>query len=169
MEIDAKAIEAKVVEQATMEIVDRLCDERFSEIGNRVVALFEKTVEERCDAAVKPIIEQGIQDFVLEKTNEFGEKKAEPATFAEYLTSLAETWLNEGVDYQGKRTDRNSYGRSEQTRLTYLIKDHLRWQIEAQMKDACKMVIEQIAPAIATTCELKIKEATQQIRRAMGK
>jgi hypothetical protein len=45
----------------------------------------------------------------------------------------------------------------------------MRWEIEKHMKDACKMVIEQVAPAIATTCELKIKEATQQIRRAMGK
>jgi hypothetical protein len=169
MEIDAKAIEARIVEQATADIVNRLFDERLASIGNRVVDLFESTVEERCESAIKPIMEQGIQEFVLQRTNEFGEKKGEPITFAEYLTSLANAWLNEQVDYQGK-TQTGSYpNRSEQTRLTYLLKEHMRWEIEKHMKDACEMVINQIAPAIATTCELKVKEATNQIRRAMDR
>ena len=170
MEIDQKAIETAVIEQAAGRIAESIHETRLDELRERVEQLVEEVVIRKCDEVVRPVIEAGVEGFVIEQTNTFGEKKGEPVTFAEYVTQIAETWLGQKVDHSGKAVDSGAYGgREAQSRLTHLLDEHLQYRISGAMKDAVNVVVAKIAPAIATTCELKVKEATNDIRRAMGR
>jgi len=170
MEIDKSAVEAAIVEKATEQIVEAFFNDRIGSLQERVQASMETVVVKHCDDVVGPILEKGVQDFVIQRTNRFGETKGADITFTEYITSLAKEWLQRSVDYQGNPVERESYRNEKaQSRLTHLLNEHLHRRIGTAMKDAVATVVKSIAPAIATTCELKVKEATADIRRAMGK
>ncbi len=167
---DQKDLESQIVNQAAEQIAADFHTNQNEELRLRLEELVETTVTEHCDRVVAPIIENGVADFVISRTNEFGEEKGEDVTFTEYITSLADGYLNESVDYKGEVVKRDSYQRNKaQSRLTHLLNEHLHFRIESVMKDAIKIVVEQIAPAIATTCEIKVKVAIGDVRRAMGK
>jgi len=172
MEISDTELKERIVAAASDKIVEGLWQEgEFSgslieKAHQRIEQLLDDAVDGAVDKAVKPIIEQGVRSFVIQQTNTFGEQKGEPVTFTEFITHRAETWLNAVVDHNGKAVDR--FTSSKQTRLAHCLNEHLGFHIERMMADACKTVLEQIAPAIGTTCELKVKEATADIRRAMG-
>lgn len=168
MEIDQKKLEELVVKEAADQVVASLLgDDVAYRIESRVSELVDAVVISQCDAVLKPLIESEVKDFTMRTTNEFGEGNGS-VTFTEYITGLAKSYLDERVNFRGEKVKRDSYdGRHSQSRLTHLLQEHLHNRIKKEMTDAVTLVVEQIAPALATTCELKVKEATDQIRRAM--
>ncbi len=166
--VDKKAIEEKIVNIVAENVIESF-EERSSILHDRIIGIVENTVVEHCDKVVQSVIEKGVAEWIIQQTNKYGEKKGGPVTFTEYIVGVASAYLNEKVDYQGKRSERDPFSKKAQSRLTYLLSEHLQYKIQTAMKDAVKIVMAEIAPALATTCELKVKEATEQIRKAMGR
>ena len=120
-------------------------------------AALQARVEEKIRAAVDtvaaahvlPKIEEVIENFCLQKTNEWGDKKGEPLTFTEYLVERAINWIQEPVNHQGKTKGEDSYQfRAQTSRIAYLIDKHLQYHIERAMTDALKDANSAIAEGL---------------------
>lgn len=169
-------IEQKVVEQ----IADQLLTEYAydSETGanephdTRLTQKFHDIVKKHVDRQLNKLAEEYIVPHVreliegvsLQATNQWGEKVGSPKTFVEYLTESAQNYLSQPVDYQGKPTERSSYSRDTQTRLTHLVHEHLHYSIESAMKDAVEQVKKTIGPALQETCKLKLGEIASSLK-----
>lgn len=167
VEINQETIERKVVESAAEQIVASVLSGH--DLMSRIQEQVESQIRIHCDDTVSPLISEEICKFVIQQTNNFGEQKGEPVTFAEFLAEKANEYLHERVNHKGEPVGKNSYERMVQSRLTHMLDKQLSHHIKTEMKDAMKSVVSAVAPAIATTCGLKIREATEDIRRAMGK
>jgi len=164
IKFDQAALEERIIEQAAHAIAENFFDGQMGDLERRIVDLMEAKTAERCDATVLPVIENGIQDFIVRETNRFGEEKGEPKTFAEYLVGLADDYLMEHVGYDGKPKPKNDYGyRDADTRLTFLIKKHLRHEVENAMKAATKAINDKIAPALAETVKIQAKDVVAKL------
>ena len=164
--LDTQKLEGQIIEEAADRIAQRFMQGAMPDLHSTVEELVRSTVERKCEDVITPIIERGIQEFVFTKTNEFGEKKGEPTTFTEYLVRTAEDYLQHRVDYNGQPKDPKSFGYKDyKTRLSHMIGKSLGFQIERAMKDAVKIVMEQIAPALAKTCEIQIKEVVANLTK----
>src|SRR5690606_18153600 len=121
----------------------------------------DSLVKERIDAKINELAERFIlpdvatyiENLTLQETNKWGEKTGEPLTFIEYLTKRAEAYMQEQVNYEGKsKEEAGSYSwHGKQTRIAYLIHQHLHHSIERAMKDAMKIATSQIAQGIQET------------------
>lgn len=164
IKFDQTALENRIVEQTAEELAGNFYSGNMPDFEKRIMDLIEEKTLAACDAAVLPVIERGIQDFVVRETNRFGEEKGESKTFAEYLVGMADNYLMERVDFNGKPKEKNSYGyRDAQTRLTYMIKSTLKHSIEDAMKDAVKAINEKIAPALAETVKIQTREVVAKL------
>jgi hypothetical protein len=130
------------------------------DLDSHVELMLTTAIKEHCDNVVSPIIAEGVGSRVIERTNEFGEKKGEAQTFTEYLVTTANNYLHEKVDYEGKTT---GYSDKRQTRLTWLIDKHLHYRIQCAMEKAIAEIEKQIAPAIAETIRLQVDELSAKI------
>lgn len=134
----------------------------------------EKKVREQIDASISTLAEQHIlpnvaqyiENLTLQQTNQWGEKRGEPVSFVEYLVQRAEAYMQEQVDHSGKsKTQDNSYSWSgKQTRITYLIHQHLQYSIETAMKDAMKVATNSIAKGIEATAKQKLAEIAETLK-----
>ena len=164
--LDTNKLEEQIVDEAAASIARSFCHGEIPDLHTRVEELVRLTVEAKCDEVVMPIIEKGIAEFVFTKTNEFGEKKGEETTFTEYLVRTAEDYLQHRVDYNGQPKDPKSFGYKDyKTRLSHMIGKYLGFEIERAMKDAVKIVMEQVAPALAKTCEIQIKDVVANLTK----
>lgn len=165
LHIDQQRIEQAIIEQASSRIAQFILEDHVGNLYDRVADLLETAVKTHCDAVIAPIIDDAVESFTLAQTSKFGESKGADRTFAEYITAIAEDYLMEEVDAHGKPPTRSS--RNKQTRLTFLLDKRLHREILSAMDDACTLVLMDIAPALATTASLKVKEATDQILGAL--
>ena len=167
IELDQEKIEGAVIEQAVAEIVATFFGgDHEWDLQERIRRILETKTIEHCDAVVKPVIEDGIKAFTFNATNRFGEGGEKPTTLTEYIVGLADSYLNTHVDYQGKEISKDAYGwKDKQSRLTYMIQEHLQYSIATAMKNAVSQVIKNIAPALAETCKAQIKSVTDDILR----
>lgn len=164
LQIDQKALEQQIIDQAVAEITESVLNGH--DFDARLTDVMERKTREHCDAVVEPIIESGIKEFIIAHTNRHGEKTGEPTTFTEYLVGIAERYLMQTVDYEGKPTKKGDFAyKSNQTRLTHAIQKRLHYRVEDAMKDAVKQVHETIGPAIAKTVELQVKQVVTDLTR----
>src|SRR5665648_119368 len=102
-------------EDLTERVIDKIAgdfldDDGYSTLIERSI---NKRVQEAIDSAVKTVGEKVIdpnvaamvEELTLQKTNDYGEKRGEPVTFIEYLTEMAQKYMVEKVDYQGRTRD----------------------------------------------------------------
>jgi hypothetical protein len=179
MELDLKmlGITQEDLQQRVVEaIVERtLNDRQWSEYHEEAESTpssmklaIEKNLRARIDAGIAAIAEKHVlpnvaeylEGFCLQETNQWGEKKkGAPVTFIEYLVAKANEYMGEQVDYSGKTKGDGDYNwRGKQTRVTFLVNQHLQNNIEAAMKQALGDINQSIAQGLYETCRLKINE-----------
>lgn len=122
-------------------VVDRLCseitDDLYTKLQKQTQEYADKKVADLANKHVFPNINALIEDLTLQKTNQWGEKVGEKVTFIEYLIKQAEAYMNEPLDSQGKTREENPFQwQKKQTRIMYLINNHLHNSIESAMKNA---------------------------------
>jgi hypothetical protein len=139
----------------------KVAKECQKQVGVAVDAAIAKLAEQH----ILPNVAQYIENVTLQETTKWGEKKGEPKTFIEYLIARAENYLTETVDYEGRaKAERETYSWSgKQTRITFLVHQHLQYSIENAMKAALVEANSQIANGIAETVKLKLGEITQKL------
>lgn len=148
--------------------------QRPSQIHTTLVELVKtkinEKVAEQAEKHVLPKVSDYIENLVLEKTNQWGEEVGEKQTFIEYLVKRAEFYMNEEVNYEGKsKADmRNSCSWNKaQTRIAYLIDQHLHYSIERAMKEALENANSQIVKGLEETVKIKLKEVSESLKVAV--
>ncbi|MFB3894307.1 MAG: hypothetical protein ACE15C_20065 [Phycisphaerae bacterium] len=166
IDINPEELKERIIEDAAAQIVEQFDEGGLEDLQSRIRALMDKKIDESCLGVVTSLIERGIQALEFQITDRFGKTKEGPETLAEYVVTRADAWLNAHVDYQGKEQSPNCYGyKDSQTRLTWLIDQHLQYRIGNAMKDAVQRVITSVAPALAETCKVQITQAVADMTR----
>ena len=169
--ISAESLETKLLEILAQDFWEKsfagsVDDEgRYHRLENFVLSKLEKQTKETIDTAIEklasetlgPAIETFIQNYKVQQTNSYGEKKGEAKTFTEYLMSIAETYCLQPVNSSGEPyTGYNS--KDFQTRITYLIGKHLQNEIEKLVKTHIHEANKLFAKGLNETVRMMINE-----------
>ena len=142
-------------------------DSRFKqELDKRVQARIDDTINALAEKHILPNVSAYIEELTLQQTNQWGEKKGAPVTFVEYLVQRAQAYMQEQVDHDGKdkASSNSSYWSGKQTRITYLINNHLHYSIESAMKNALQVASGEIARGIHETARVKLNEIAASMK-----
>jgi hypothetical protein len=163
-------------EELREQIIDRAAERLVEEIREgdhgqgRLREIIQDTVGEVArkvaDEEIRPWAESQIDTVVMQRTNEWGETVGEPVTFRQYLVKMAEQYIVEPVDYEGKtKAESRGFSWSEsQTRITHLIHKHLHYEIEGAMKSALATANSAIAGGIQEAVKIKLREVTDGLK-----
>lgn len=175
-------------EEMQERIVAQLCDQLLTGVSydeddgkhtvdSRFRAKLDTAIQKRIDDAINsmadkyvlPHVTANLENFVIQTTNQWGEKRGEPVTFTEYLVQRADAYMSEKVNYKGESKGQgDSYSwKAEQTRITHLVERHLHYSIETAMKNALSVATSSIATGLAETCKLKMEEITKGMKVAV--
>lgn len=178
-------------EELQQRVVDQICQQLmsspFSEHDDgmyvstaRFEASLQKKIKEQIDASVAALAEQHvlpkvsdyIENLTLQETNKWGEKTGQSITFIEYLVKRAESYMLEIVSTEGKSRDEasSSYGSwhtSNQTRIAYLIHQHLHSSIETAMKQSLASANSVIVEGLEKTVKMKLDELAKTLKVAV--
>ena len=143
------------------------CDEdgRYHRLENLILSKLEKQTKETLDAAIEklgsqtlgPAIETFIQNYKVQQTNSYGEKKGEAKTFTEYLMDKATDYCLQPVKHNGDPYD--GFGsNTNQTRITYLINKNLQNEIEKLVKAHIHEANKLFAKGLNETVRMMINE-----------
>jgi phage terminase small subunit len=141
-------------------------DSRFKqELDKRVKARIDDTINALAEKHVLPNVAQYIENLTIQQTNQWGEKTGASVTFVEYLVGRAKAYMQEEVNASGKTREEDSYGfHVKQTRITYMIHQHLHHSIETAMKDSMKLATGEIARGIHETTRHKLNEIAASLK-----
>lgn len=172
-------------EELQQRVVDQICDTLLRQphededgrsfygesafkrdLDKAIKARIDQTINALAEKYVLPNVSKYIEEMTLQQTNSWGEKVGQTVTFIEYLTQRAQAYMQEQVNYEGKtKEDAGSYGwQGKQTRITYLIHQHLHYSIDTAMKDALKVATGEIAKGIHETARLKLNEIAADLK-----
>lgn len=168
--ISSEKLETKLLEILASDFWEKSyagsCDEdgRYHRLENLILSRLEKQTKESVDAAIEklgaetlgPAIENFIQNYKVQQTNTYGEKKGEPKTFTEYLMDCATMYCVQPVDASGSPS--NSYASKDNTRITYLIDKHLKNEIEKLVKTHIHEANKLFAKGLNETVRMMINE-----------
>lgn len=124
-------------------------------ITNRIGEAIGRVAEEH----VLPRVDELIIGMVFQETNKWGESKKEPLTLKEYVTKVAENYLSEPVNYDGKTKKQDSYNwKNAQTRLVYAVNDHIQYTLSAALKDATSDISKTFSEGITQTVKAQLEQ-----------
>lgn len=133
-------------------IADRI-DARIEEIGNQYVI---------------PRVDDMISGFVLQKTNNWGEKTGKSVTLTEYIVARAEEYASEKVDFNGRsESECRSYHTSFSpytTRIPYLIDKHIGFAIERMSKEVLSRAFGVASDSLKSAVEVALKDAASKVK-----
>jgi hypothetical protein len=174
LDLDALGItREEVIDRVVTKITEIVMAQEVVEEGARYMAdsdlaeTLQTHVKNQIDAKVAELAEKFvlpdvgtlIENFTLQRTNDWGEKTGAKTTFVEYLVQRADAYIKEPVDFDGKVPDRNSYSKATQTRIAYMIEKHLHYHIGRAMESALQNANSAIAEGLLATVKLKLQEA----------
>lgn len=136
------------------------------ELDKRIKTRVEDTINAIAEKHILPNVSSYIENLTLQETNQWGEKKGEPVTFIEYLIERANNYMLEKVDHNGKaKADSGGFSWSgKQTRITYMIHEHLQYSISTAMQQALKSANANIVKGLEKTCREKLAEIANQMK-----
>jgi len=139
---------------------------RFAqELNKKIQQRIDDTINALAEKHVLPNVVKYIEDLTIQQTNQWGEKKGASVTFIEYLVQRAQAYMQEEVNSSGKTRAEDSYGWSgKQTRITYMIHQHLHHSVETAMKDAMKIATGEVARGIHETARHKLNEIAASLK-----
>lgn len=176
--ISKETIEQKLIEHLARELLTEIQYDHDDDSDYRTRSLLAKKldalVKQHIDATINALAEKHvlpnvssyIENLTLQTTNQWGEKRGVPVTFIEYLTQRAEDYMQEKVSFEGKsKTESNGYSWSgTQTRITYMVHQHLHYSIETAMKNALQIATSGITTGLQETVKVKLAEVSQKLQ-----
>lgn len=158
-----------VVERAALKIAEGDAEEYGGGLRARVEWEMEKKLAEAVsrigDEVMAPFIADGLEKIVIQRTNEWGERRGESMTLREFLVQRAEAYLKEEVDCDGNTmADLKARGRypsdfrRHSTRVAHLVDKHFQHSIETSMKEAVSNANAAIAEGIAGAVKIKLAD-----------
>jgi hypothetical protein len=168
-----EAIADKVISRAANRLAKSLMNsERLMEPLRSVLT---KTIDAEAhriaDEEIRPWAAGQIENVVMQRTNEWGEKHGASMSFRQYLVERAGTYLSEKVDYDGRSAAEYEASRGDSynfhavsTRATWMVDKHLHRRIEEAMKDALANANSQIAIGIQEAVKMKLAEISAALK-----
>ena len=142
----------------------------FRKIQDSIKSAIDSKFDLLFDSQIRPLVDTEIDSLVIQKTNEWGEKKGEPVTFLEYLIEQAEKYINEPVDSRGRTRSQCAASHDSfnsvrgSTRLANAVDQkialHLEQCVTAVMRDATDKVgaaMQDVLKNALDTAKEKIK------------
>ena len=166
--LDSQVVEDRVVEHIS-EMFLHDANGHETDFNQRVQKLVNSKLDEAVEAIAKrnvlPNLEQYVEDFCLQETSKWGEKKGERLTFTEYLVKRAGAYMAEPVNYAGKTKSEDSYTwKGTTTRVVYLINEHLRHSVSRAMQEALKTINKSIAGGLEAAVKIQMGELKEKLR-----
>lgn len=136
------------------------------ELDKHVKNQIDTTIGALAEAHVLPNVNKYIEELVLQKTNQWGEKTGTPVTFVEYLVERANNYITEKVDYKGNsKAESQGYSWSgNTTRVAYLINQHLQYSIKSAVEQMLKSANSQIAKGIEDAIKIQMQSTLDKIK-----
>lgn len=185
MNIDLQAL-GFTQEELQERVVERICEQLLTSIdydpdsgdeypvASRFQQAVKDMVKKRVDDTINalaeryllPNVAQYIETLTLQQTNQWGEAKGAPVSFTEYLVQRAQAYMQEEVDNYGKTKAEagGSWYGTKQTRITFLINQHLHTSIETAMKDSLKIGMGELAKGLHETTRHKLNEIAASMK-----
>lgn len=172
-------------EELQNRVVDKLCEELLTTItydeeseeisvSSEFRGKLDKAIRSRIDKAINtlaekyvlPNVDSYIESMTLQQTNKWGERIGAPVTFIEYLTSRADAYMREEVDFEGKtKEEKCGYTFNKRgTRVAYMVDKHLHYSIEQAMKSALSQANSSIANGLAEACKTAINNVAATLK-----
>lgn len=140
-----------------------------SSFANAIDAIIRNKIDEAVvkagDEVVAPAITKLIEGHVMQRTNEWGEKRGEAVSFNDYLVQRAEAYMVEQVDFQGRPKSPNEYNwKPSGTRVATMIDKHLHYHIERAMTEALSHAHSHIAQGLNEAARIAISNLQVQVK-----
>lgn len=134
-------------------------------LQDRIIARVNQSIDEIAAKHVLPNVTSYLENLCLQETNQWGEKKGKPVSFIEYLVQRAEAYLQEPVSHQGKTQKEDTYNwRSNTTRVSYLIHEHLQYAISTAMKTALDGANKTIVGGIEKAVRIALEQVAGTLK-----
>jgi hypothetical protein len=137
------------------------------QINERIKAAIDNKISALAEKHVVPMVGDLIEKTNFQSTNGYGEPKGPAVTFREYIVSLAEKYMSDDVDYNGrsKQESKDSYNWSKDgPRLMVLMKMYIRETMEKAAKSAVNDVNKESAKSIANAALDAIQKTVASIK-----
>jgi hypothetical protein len=122
------------------------------------------------ESHVCPLVGTKIDDLVIQKTNEWGEKRGEPVTFLEYLIEQAEKHLNEPLDARGRTRSQCAATRDSfnpvrgSTRLANAIDQKIAMHLEQCVTIVVRDATDKVGTAMQDVLKNALETAKDKIK-----
>lgn len=169
-------IKKKIVDQCVRELLDGVSgsdeDGDPYQIQSELRGQFDKQIKEAVDARIAEVFEKEcksniikfMEDFTLQETNSWGEKKGKKLTFTEYFIERINAYISEEVDYRGKTKAQEGYNWSpHSTRIVHVMHEHFQYQIENAVKESAKVANAEIAGGIQKAVKIALDGITSKL------
>ncbi len=158
-------------------VVEAMCDKLAQSFEtddgsaeSRIIGQLTQKVREQIDEAVDklatthvlPLVAGMVEKVALTPTNKWGEKSGPTMTFSEYLVARFEAWMNEPVDYEGKKPSGFSEGR--QTRIAWSIDKHLQYTLQTSIDRVLKEAGSTVVAGIVATAKVQLETAAKALK-----
>lgn len=157
-----KAMNAYVMDE-NGELVHTVQSRLNDALRGKITDAIDRAAEKYLSGKIEALIE----GQVLQKTNEWGEKRGVPVSFIEYLVKRADEYMREKVDFQGNSRAEQGYGSSfkaANTRISYHVEKHLQYSLDQAMKQVVKGGNKTLADALTEAVRIRIGEVVSKTK-----
>lgn len=170
IEIDMDKMREDIIERAAEQLIDSMQRDSEEYVREGIVKAnrkaIDETIKKTIDTEILPIVKGQLEQITMQATSQWGEAKGHTLTFKEYLVTLAENYIREPVDFQGcdKKVADNYNWRSTQTRIAYMVHEHLHYSIESAMKESLKQANSNIVKGLEDAVKIKLSEVLESLK-----
>ena len=160
-------IDAQVsVQWSNNDVIQQVINQVASKVYNEIKPKVEKAVMDGLDAQVNLALSTMLNTEV-QLTDKWGKATGDPVSIRAMLQRDAKQWLNESVDYQGRRGS-DSYG-DKYPRIHWIIQEALNGKKDSRgMTHLHKLVVDAASAAIGDVTAVVEREVKAQARKALG-
>lgn len=135
-------------------------------VRDGITSHLDATVRRLAEEHVLPRVTEIVEGLVIQNTNAWGEKVGKPTTFIEYLIARADAYMCEDVNRDGKtKAESGDYSwQKSTTRITHLVNAHLKYSIEAAMKQALATANKGIVGGLEAAVKYALSEAHAKLK-----
>lgn len=151
---DGKAspdVQAEIIETVVSRIVDELSSEVRMQVKEHVANIVNVAITKQVDQVVSDWFTKPIQP-----TDNYGQKKGDPITFAEHVAGTASAHIRETVDRHGKPS---SYGENCQSRLQYLAGQISEAHVKEVLAPELSKVVRETREKLGNMVAKSLKDA----------
>ena len=114
-------------------------------LGKAATHALEEATDKMAKESIEPAAQEMIRKLVLQPCDRWGVKKDLPTSFEEYMARMAEEWMSEEIDKNGKSKQNQGYGfKSVGRRIDVLVSGAIKKEVDERMQVLADTISEQL-------------------------